>query len=343
MTRQTGAIFFAGVFASMGAISVRAQSRATAAKPQFEVASVRLSVPVLEAGANARQGGGGGPVCPTRFSMDGGRVDIECLTLAALIGHAFGILPDRIAGPDWMTAGSTAKFDIAANLPEGASAAQVPEMLQALLADRFKLAIHREKREQTVYALVVAKSGLKAKSALPKADAPSAVTAADPNTLPAQPSTIANIGGGEAVMTDLPSQNGRGATTITSPLLGTVRTTVSEGVEHLEAPNTTFEGLAGLMSTMMVAPVAIVDRTGLKGRYQVVLEISWQEVVAAGQAAQAQEGGRATDPASEPAIVAAQLNQFRRELQKAGLRLEPRKGPVEIIVVDHLEKTPTGN
>jgi uncharacterized protein (TIGR03435 family) len=75
-------------------------------------------------------------------------------------------------------------FDIQAKLPPGASEDQVPEMLQALLADRFKLTIHREHKDQTVLALVVAKAGLKVKEAVPDAETPAPPASADPNAPP---------------------------------------------------------------------------------------------------------------------------------------------------------------
>jgi len=87
---------------------------------------------------------------------------------------------------------------------------------------------------------------------------------------------------------------------------------------------------------MIVAPVPVVDMTGLKGRYQLDLEISWSEMSAA-----ASDSSR--DPAFDPAFSAAQLNEFQHALQKAGLRLSQRKGPVETVAVDQVEKTPTEN
>ena len=57
------------------------------------------------------------------------------------------------------------RWDILAKIPEGQAADHVPEMMQNLLAERFKLAIHRENREQPVYALILGKGGLKIKEA----------------------------------------------------------------------------------------------------------------------------------------------------------------------------------
>jgi uncharacterized protein (TIGR03435 family) len=52
-----------------------------------------------------------------------------------------------------------ARFDINAKLSSGTSSDQIPDMLQALLAERFKLEVHRETKDQNVYALVVGKGG----------------------------------------------------------------------------------------------------------------------------------------------------------------------------------------
>jgi len=55
------------------------------------------------------------------------------------------------------------RFDIAAKMPDGLSKDQIPEMLRTLLAERFKLSIHRESKEQPVYVLVVVKNGSRLK------------------------------------------------------------------------------------------------------------------------------------------------------------------------------------
>ena len=66
------------------------------------------------------------------------------MSLAELIPIAYNVKPFQVAGPDWM---SSQRFDILARMPEGTTKEQVPEMLQALLAERFQLKIHRENRE----------------------------------------------------------------------------------------------------------------------------------------------------------------------------------------------------
>lgn len=180
-------------------------------------------------------------------------------------------------------------------------------MVQALLADRFKLAVHRVTKEEEVYALVVAKSGLKLKEA---ADVPAA--SADPDAPPAQ---VVVIGGIPTRMTRFSNAEGSGFT-LSNPRIGTARqTTRSDRSLALEAPTTTFAGLADLLAWMGRLPEDVVDMTGIAGRYPVNLEVSQNEVFAAVNTA----------------------------LLKLGLQLERRKAPVETLFVDHVEKIPTGN
>jgi uncharacterized protein (TIGR03435 family) len=282
---------------------------------------------------------GGGCGIP-RLTMDGGRVDYACIPLPNLIAYAFGIPQNRVAGPDWM---ADQRFDIVAKLPQGAPEALVPEMFQTLLADRFKLTIHRENKEQPVYALVVAKGGLKLKEALLAADAPA--PEADPNAPPCPPQnfncapSVANLGGMQTRSTPLSPTTRR----ISNSRIGTALfTRVRPGEQRLEALNTTLEGLADLLTMVGGTGQPVMDMTGVKGRYQVVLEISIVDFAAdLLSRAQVQADGIAPgppDPTANPIVAALQ-----EALKNVGLQLEPRKGPVETIVVDHLEKNPTAN
>ena len=93
---------------------------------------------------------------------------IAYFSLSDFIAMAYGVKTAQIAGPDWV---AQERFDIAAKLPDGASRDNVPAMLQALLADRFQLKVHRDSKEFPVYALAVAKSGPKLHEAAESADA----------------------------------------------------------------------------------------------------------------------------------------------------------------------------
>src|SRR5580693_752688 len=115
------------------------------------------------------------------FKVEGARVDIGFLSLSDLIGIAYKVKSYQISGPDWMAA---QRFDIMAKLPEGATKEQAPEMLQALLAERFKLTIHRSSKENQIYALVVGKNGPKLKESPPDEPAPAADGAAASGNTP---------------------------------------------------------------------------------------------------------------------------------------------------------------
>jgi uncharacterized protein (TIGR03435 family) len=304
------------------------QSPQPAGRVTFEVASVRPAAPargILDPG----QGGEapppppGGPGCAAvaRTTMDAGRIDFTCITLKHLLSEAFAIPPGLLLAPDWT---DTEAFDITAKIPNGATPDQLPEMFQSLLEDRFGLTFHRAAKEGTVNALVVAKGGLKVKPAAPDSAQPAWVSAA-------------------AAM-KAPSGYGRGARQISpgvfqSPSMGFVRksdTGGPGGIIHYEAPSITSSGLAALVQFAgpgMDPAVGVVDRTGLKGRYQVNLDVSMTDVVAAIVAG----------PRDFAFAQNAWLDMMQDGLKKLGLQLEPRKAPVETIVVDRLKKEPTAN
>jgi uncharacterized protein (TIGR03435 family) len=122
-------------------------------KPKFEVASIR---PAKEDGDHD-------------LDTDKGFFRTHNLTLKRLIASAWEVDTSQIlGGPNWIDSDS---YDITARIP--AELAQqtrekVPQMIQSLLADRFQLMIHREPRQVSGYALVVAKKGPKMERA--KAD-----------------------------------------------------------------------------------------------------------------------------------------------------------------------------
>src|SRR6266550_7890547 len=123
----------------------------------FDVASIKLAPPFDPQKLLAGQQRVG-------MKMDAGRVDIESVALPDLINLAFKVTPSRVTGPGWTGPGNpltAQRFDVHAKLPAGATKDDVPEMLQSLLAERFKLTYHREQKEQQVFALIVGKSGSK--------------------------------------------------------------------------------------------------------------------------------------------------------------------------------------
>jgi uncharacterized protein (TIGR03435 family) len=220
-------------------------------------------------------------------------------------------------------------FDISAKLPQGTSQDQVPAMLQALLEDRFKLAYHRETKEEPGLGLVVMKGGARLTEAAPGAE--TALPAVGPDGKPLA------IGAGSwngisFTGARIPNPDGRGGITLmTTPAMGVVRDGSGGEIRHVEASGISAQGLADLMTMIGGQLVPVVDMTGLKGRYDVKLEVSMEEVDAA-------MANRDLDGSGVALVDAVQ-----DALKKYGLHLEPRKTPVEYFVVDHIEKAPTEN
>src|SRR5262245_13544601 len=173
--------------------------QAPAAGLSFEVASIKPAEPITPAMIAAGK-------LHVGMSVDGARVDIGYLSLGELIPMAFKVKSYQVSGPDWLRA---QRFDILAKLPEGATKEQVPEMLQALLVERFQLKARKENREIPVYALVMNKDGHKLKESPPETDAP----AAD-----APGGTTSGAGSNQIRV-----NAGRGGTTMTSAQTGTTK------------------------------------------------------------------------------------------------------------------------
>jgi uncharacterized protein (TIGR03435 family) len=331
---------------------IAAFGQAPAAAPAFEVASVKPAPPITSLVSQIQSG-----KMHVGMSIDGARVDIGFMSLADLIPLAYKVKPYQVTGPDWMR---QERFDIMAKIPDGVSKDQVPEMMQALLADRFKLAIHREKKDLSVYALVVAKGGPKLKDSPPD-DTPAAESTtpgvAPPPPPPPPPGgpgapgprTIA-IGSPDGQMKI--TQSGRGAV-ITGGPNGNMKMTMGEnGVMQMEMSKVKMSALVDMLAQFVDRPV--VDETELTGSYQVALELPMEDLMrmararapelaglgapGAGFGVTAGAAGAGAPVASDPSGTS-----IFQAVQKLGLKLEPRKAPLETIVVDHLEKSPTEN
>jgi uncharacterized protein (TIGR03435 family) len=271
----------------------------------FEVASIKPAPPPN--GRGMRVFGSGGP-----GTSDPGRFATENSSLSALVTQAFDIRSYQLSGPDWM---GRALFNIVAKVPEGATKEQFRLMLQNLLIERFKLVFHRDKTEMPIYEMVLAKDGPKFKE-----------TVDDPAAAPPPPGGLPQLGkDGFPIMqpgrTGMIVMNGRG---------------------RWQAKNQTMEQVANMLSGQAGRPV--FDATGLKARYD--LSLFWARD---GMARMADEAGTAPGPGGA-AVPQAGIPEgdsgptiFTAIQQQLGLKLEPKKGMIDILVIDHLEKMPTEN
>jgi uncharacterized protein (TIGR03435 family) len=302
---------FRNIGAGLLLIAGAALAQTPAAPLTFDVASVKLAtIDQAKILAGQQQIG---------LKVEGNRVEIGLYPLSELIDMAYKVKYYQIQGPEWL--GPTGqRFDILAKMPPGATKDQVPEMLQALLAERFKLTIHRTSKETQVYALLIGKNGLKMKETPAEVPVPTADGDAP------KPDTSMRI---------TASQD---KSTVTNSPAGTIKSSMVDGVLHMEASKMPMTLLIEQLSRFMDHPV--VDMTELKGTYQVALNISQEDIRNAmrsvGVAMPAGAGG-ATDTASEPG------SSIVTSVQELGLRLEARKMPLDMIVIDHLEKLPTEN
>jgi uncharacterized protein (TIGR03435 family) len=275
--------------------------QAPGTRPEFEVASIKPSAP------DGFERGGSG------VHIDGSQVSFKFLSLSNYIAHAYRVKNYAISGPEWI---ASERFDITAKLPANATARQLPEMLQALLEDRFRLKVHRENRELPVYAMVIGKSGLKMQE-LPPDSRPSAQ-----------------------------NEVRRGFSSAAVQRPGGVAVELGNGGYYtfadnkLEGRKMRVSSIVNVLSAFMDRPV--VDMTNLKGSYDFVLELSPEDFRAMSIRA-AIAAGFAVPPQGIQMAEAASGDSISSALDKLGLKLESSKAPLEVIVFDHAEKTPSDN
>jgi len=275
------------------------------AKLEFEVASVRAS-PALS-GRDALPLGGaqsGGP-----GTDDPVRIVFSHAPLERIIADAFDLTWDQITGPD--SAGQ--RYDIVAKVPEGSTAEQAMQMLQNLLVERFHLAYHLQTKVVPGYELTVAAGGSKLKE-----------SAADPNApVPAARSDAASMTDEDGFPV-LPPGVRQGMRAPRGRVLARFGdTSVSEFARWLGArlpPEMVREG-GGIRSVS--AP--ILDKTGLTERYDFTFDYAGTVVVSPGIL-----------PSIRSSVESALVKQL-------GLKLVEAKIPWDILVIDHVDKTPTEN
>jgi len=235
------------------------------ANPAFEVATIRPSDP-----AHPEQ----------IITLRGAEVITTNVTVHALINLAYWLHPKQLTGgPAWT---ESDKFDMAGkpDAPGQPNVDQMKMMIQKLLADRFQLKFHFEKRELPVYAVRLANSGAK----LTKSQD-------DPKGIPGW-------------------NFGRNA----SGMIMAFR-------------NSPMSQFTAVLQNSMDRPV--VDQTGLSERYDFTLNFTPDPAQAA--LLGGPPGTAGDNPDAAPGLFAA----FQQQL---GLKLEPTRAPVDVLVIDKVER-----
>jgi uncharacterized protein (TIGR03435 family) len=255
------------LFLVMLAGALRAQQRTA-----FEVATVKLS-PATPPGA---------PISISLGSVRNGTVILTNTTLSECLQFAYGIVSaDQVVGPDWIRSREV-RFDIVAKIDPNTPQDEVLVMMQNLLAERLKVALHRDKKQLPFLALVTARNG--------------------PKLQPAK----------EGVINPGPQGAGR--------------------INHPRMPMSLLATLLSRFERQIV-----IDLTGLSGPF--AIDLQW--TTDALRARAPQDGaplvinGQTVD-VNGPSLYTALPEQL-------GLRLESRKGPVDVLVVDHADQVPTEN
>ena len=274
--------------------------QAKPARPEFEVASVKPAASNADLSVNIG------------VHVDGSQVHFGTLALKDYIRVAYRVRFYQVVGPDWL---ASERFNIDAKLPEGGTRDQVPEMLQALLEDRFHMKTHREPKEFPVYGLVVLPSGSKMKEVPPDPGA----DGVDPAKAATQ---VAVTGGREGVNW----KDGFGGY-------------FHFGDNKIEAKKLPMLNFVDIMGRFVDRP--IVDMTNLPGRYDFQVDLT-QDDYNAMLIRSAISAGVNLPPQALRLLEGADGSLFAA-LKPLGLKLETKKAPIEVVVVDSMQRTPSEN
>jgi len=268
-------------------LALTAAAQSPDARPRFEVISVKAN----RTGCAHGRGGGSGAPAP-------GRLRVTCIAVKDLIQAAYGTfangpapapyVPDVVGAPDWI---DTELYDIEAVPPGRATIDQMyGPMMQTLLEERFGLRIRREPREHSVYLLTVAPGGPKLKPA-----PPGSCVVFDPAHPPEQPAK------GQP-----------------PPLLCGRASYRRDGARlSIDARGVTMAQFAGVTLGRAELGRAVIDRTGLTGRFDISVEFAAVE-------------------------TAESLGSIFSALRDLGLKLAAGKAPLDVLVVESIYR-PTEN
>jgi uncharacterized protein (TIGR03435 family) len=301
-------VLASGVFGFLIVANIASRGQQTP-NLEFEVASMHPSTP-REAREeapyiNGRRIGGPGSTDPERITYL--RVPLD-----QILAEAFDVSRDQIRGPDFIV---TQRYDIVANVPIGTSQQEAKRMLRSLLAARLHLAAHLETKIVPGYELRRGTGEFKLKE-----------IAADPSERLQDPEP-GEVGVGEDGFPALPAGVRWGI--IFAPQARTRSrfraTSMAEFASFLGSRlGSRFVGGAAV-GRMWLEPATVSDKTGISGRYDFTFEY---------------EAFALTTPGNLPDV----LNAIEKALDKQlGLKVVYAKVPVDTLVIDRIEKTPSDN
>jgi len=273
-------------------------------KMAFEVASVRLDP---------------GPFTPPSFPLDqgdayaatGGRFTADFpLTVYIQFAYKIRFTQEQSQSllahlPKWV---ATDRFRIQATAEGNPTKDQMRLMMQALLAERFKLTVHFDTQEDTpVLALVLLKAGKLGPKLRPHGEGPPCDATPSPDVFP--PRCYAMM------LTMRPGRMSMGG-----------------------SRDTTMELIAGALPSMGRLARPVVDRTGLNGRFDFTLEWSPEPNMNTGTGTSGAKAGTSPAAPVEP-MPDTQGPSFHEALrEQLGLKLESTKARIQVLVIDKVER-----
>ena len=276
-------------------LSVVAYAQTPPEKLEFEVASVRPSPPVRNEQVNVG------------LHVDGAQAHIASFPLQAYIAMAYRVKLYQVSGPDWI---KSTMFDVSAKLPAGQAARQIPEMLQSLLAERFQLKFHKDRKDLPIYAIVAGKDSIKLKET-PSSETPQSTGAV----------SVAAAGSSAGVSVDL----GNGAW-------------YTFADNKFEAHKITLDRLAEMLERYVDRP--ILNQTDLKGAYDITLNVTAEDYRTMLVRA-AVNSGVTLPPQALRLLENDTSVSLSDAFEKVGLKMVARKSPMDLLVVDQISKTPS--
>jgi len=294
----SAALIVIGAPVGIGLLDAAAQQQAA---ERFEVATIRPNTTLVE--GNLQSGG---------FQFRGGRFEAMRVSLQELVTYAYDLRAFEVFGaPSWATRD---RFDIAATMPPSSTgvhdrqtAARNRRLLRALLADRFNLVGHEERREMPVYALELARTDRRLGPRL----RPFEGECGEPSTLGPPPESPTGV---------LPISKG--------PQWCLAMT----GIGRISARGTLLSDLAMILAPFPAVGRRVLDRTGLDGRFDFDLE--WTPLVTpAGPPALGAPADRPPD--AVPTLFTALQEQL-------GLKLEATRESMPVLVIDSVSQ-PSAN
>lgn len=284
--------------------------------PTFDAVSIR----VVKLASHPVFGNAGGP-----GTSDPGRVHLCCVGMFSLVMRAYDVELDQINGPSWImdNMGSNL-YQIDATMAANTTRAEFQLMMRNLLAERFHLEAHREMRNFPGYELVIADGNPKLKVSKP---------------------------GPKVVDSDLPQMPKRSADgALALPPGPQMFTSLGRGMVIVQVQEKPISDLVRALGRLIAQSLGedpndfafpkprVIDKTGLTGKYDFTLRFSC-EGCQFGSA-----NGILSGPPNRTDASEGVQNIFVALQKQLGLKLvKVKEIPLDVIVVDHVDKTPTAN